>query len=220
MYLLGSAGPQEPAFFFLRLSYLFEDAINRLSKRVHRNPTMAYYLSRSQAARAAQKAGLTNFRTMIDPTHRPHWKFASMPGVSPAADWAKGKDFVNHVESAYIDGGRLEGIQGVLVITCRLDEIEGENIPSEFIIEPITPSLFNPDTANENRGDKRVSAQRDPSAPRAKSDVENPSKLVWEMASNMPGSTRQEVVAACVAAGVNASTASTQFYRWQKAQNK
>ncbi len=173
---------------------------------------MAHYFTRSQAAKAAQKAGLTNFRTVLDGTHRGFWRFHSMPGVSPAAEWAKGKDFVHHVESDFVDEGRQPGQVGVLVITCTLEEIADEMIPVGFRLEPITPSLFKPERDDVGRRDHAPSAQR------AKSDVESPTKLVWQIADSMPGADRAAVVEACVAAGVNKATASTQFYRWAKAQ--
>ena len=53
---------------------------------------------------------------------------------------------------------------------------------------------------------------------RAKSDIESPVKVVWRIADEMKGADRKAVIAACEAAGVNKSTASTQFYKWQKAQ--
>jgi hypothetical protein len=45
-------------------------------------------------------------------------------------------------------------------------------------------------------------------------------KRVWQMADSMPGATRKEVVAACVAEGVNPGTARTQYQHWFAANKK
>lgn len=178
------------------------------------------YSTRSMAAKAAMKAGLRNFRTLPDRIERGMWRYHQMPGTSPAADWATGKDFVHHVETDFVDGGRSPGHVGVLVITCTLEEIANENVPADFRVEPITPSLFKPDAPDTGRARGESTGAAEGSFTRAKSDVASPSKLVWEMADKMTaaGSTRNEVIEACVAAGVNKATASTQFYRWAKAQ--
>ncbi len=54
--------------------------------------------------------------------------------------------------------------------------------------------------------------------PVARGTADSPVKRVWAMADGMPGATRAEVVAACVAEGINKSTAGTQYYHWQKAK--
>lgn len=180
---------------------------------------MASFLTRSQAARAAIRAGHMNFITRPDPRERKHWIYHDLKGTSPAIDWAD-RDYVNHVESDWIDEGRSPGYVGVIVVTCTLGEIPAEDrkqLTEQGIrIEPLTPELF-------DKGDRaeasRVSKARPSSAsPRAKSDVESPTKLVWSIADGMPNATRSEIVAACEKAGVNKATASTQFYRWQKAK--
>lgn len=40
---------------------------------------------------------------------------------------------------------------------------------------------------------------------------------VWQIASSMPGADRKAVIDACVAQGINAATASTQYGKWKKA---
>lgn len=180
---------------------------------------MTLYRTRDLASRHAKRNGLTNFWIDLSHTTRDAYRIIEMPGVSPAAEWAKGKDFVHHVESRYIDEGKSPGMQGVIVVTCTLKELADENVPDEFLIVPLTPSLFDAESVNVSRRAKGDRSADAPKGERAKSDAESPVKIVWATADAMPGATRQEVVAACVAKGVNSSTASTQFYRWQKAKN-
>ena len=45
-----------------------------------------------------------------------------------------------------------------------------------------------------------------------------PVERVWEIASSMPDAARKDVVAACVAKGINVHTARTQYQRWRQAQ--
>jgi hypothetical protein len=40
---------------------------------------------------------------------------------------------------------------------------------------------------------------------------------VWQIATGMPKAERKDVLAACVKAGVNKSTAVTQYYAWKAA---
>lgn len=51
---------------------------------------------------------------------------------------------------------------------------------------------------------------------RARSAVQGAVKMVWEIADDMFGKPRSEVVAACVRAGINENTAKTQYQRWYK----
>jgi hypothetical protein len=180
---------------------------------------MTYYLTRRMAALAAIRAGLRNFQTRIDPINRPGWKFESMSGESPAKEWAKGKDFVHHVESDWIDQGRSPGYMGVLVVSCMLDEItpaeQAEIKALGFRIEPLTPDLF----GGKDETSPRARTTGSTTGQRAKSDAESPVKVVWRIADEMKGQDRKAIVEACVTAGVNKSTAMTQFYKWQKAQS-
>lgn len=54
--------------------------------------------------------------------------------------------------------------------------------------------------------------------PRERSEVESPVKLVHRLCNEMEGAERKDVIAACVEAGVNPSTAKTQYYHWKKTQ--
>lgn len=49
------------------------------------------------------------------------------------------------------------------------------------------------------------------------STIKSPCKLVWHIASSMPGVQRAEVLAECVRQGVALNTAKTQYQHWKKA---
>lgn len=179
---------------------------------------MTTYLTRSQAAAGAKRASLTWFHTSSFPkTPQPYWKYHDM-GQFPKpelADWAKGKDYVHHIEVGFTkDADDQTKACGVMVVTCSLEDLPQEDVfdaaEKGFRFEPITPSLWtqaDPDTKSASTG-----------GPREKSAIESPVKVVWRIADEMQGADRAAVIAACVEAGVNKSTASTQFYKWQKAQ--
>src|SRR6266566_2767145 len=44
-----------------------------------------------------------------------------------------------------------------------------------------------------------------------------PVAMVWDIASKMPKAERKDVIAACVAKGINIHTAKTQYFRWSHA---
>lgn len=50
-----------------------------------------------------------------------------------------------------------------------------------------------------------------------KSTAQSPCKLVWHIASAMPGAKREAVIAECVAQGISPNTAKTQYQHWKKA---
>jgi hypothetical protein len=57
-------------------------------------------------------------------------------------------------------------------------------------------------------------------APRRAADAPRPTKRVWAIADSMKGAARKEVIAACVAEGINAGTARTQYQHWFSANKK
>jgi hypothetical protein len=56
--------------------------------------------------------------------------------------------------------------------------------------------------------------------PTTPSTVDSPVKLVHAIADEMKGARRRDVIAACVAKGINRHTAATQYQRWSSAANK
>jgi hypothetical protein len=70
-------------------------------------------------------------------------------------------------------------------------------------------------------GDRAAAPRARPATPPAatnRSTAESPTRRVHAIADAMPGATRQEVVAACVAEGINRNTAGTQYFHWSKAR--
>ena len=123
-------------------------------------------------------------------------------------------DYVAWTETAWDTPVGLRPMKyGVLVVSCRKDELP-HDIPDTLWIEPQTPSLWSTKDDTAAPAKARLST----GGPRAKSDVESPTKLVWQLADDMVGASRKDVIAACVAKGVHPSTASTQYSRWNKAR--
>jgi len=73
-------------------------------------------------------------------------------------------------------------------------------------------------------GTKPAAAKSKAKAPSAPSTVESPVKVVWAITERMtkanPGVARKDILAACLAKGVNRFTASTQIQRFKAAQKK
>lgn len=135
--------------------------------------------------------------------------------------WAKHRDYVAWIEASSRDEGRLPGHDIVLIVSCRMDEIEQADL--DFIakkgwrIDPLTPELFASDRGISPR-DMRSNVSSRPQGQRAKSEAESPVKIVWATADAMADAPRAEVIAACIEKGVNKATAQTQYYKWAKAK--
>ena len=173
------------------------------------------YPSRSAAAQAAEREGFRHFRCEFHFDTR-RWYFRVMTeGYNPTFGYVA-YDWVHHVEFTYRDvGDAVPTVCGVVVVNItksELDEILTE-FPCEdprITFEPLTRDLWN---GGAIEGVKRQTKN----GTRATSEVESPVRVVWRIASEMKGKDRKEVIAACIAAGVNKSTASTQFYKWSLA---
>lgn len=170
------------------------------------------FVYRSQAADYAKKQDWSSFRTKQD--EHGMWFAWYERGESPAQAFGDAnKDFVAWVETAWDSTGEKPIKLGVLVVSCRKDELPA--IPDGLIVEPQTPSLW-------SKGDDNTPTPKPRNAStgeRAKSDVESPTKLVWQIVDSMPGATRKDIIAACVAKGVHPSTASTQYSKWNRDKN-
>lgn len=203
------------------------------------NYKTATFITRRQAAEAARALGYKTFRTVWVKDIE-MWKPVYEPGDgTPADEWAKGKDFVAWCETAWVgaDEGQRTRV-GVAIVTITRDELELETIPPDVLVEPITPSLWARDERPQGKlttrkvarppwggdgegdqtGDAPAQADEKSKAPRPRSDAQSPTKLVWQIADEMSDKPRAEIIAACVAAGVNPATASTQFSRWKKSK--
>ena len=169
---------------------------------------MTHFVNRSSAAYYGSRH-FPQFMTLRMPGV---WRVVEVQGKAPASlEYAKGKDFVAWTEVRYIDEGRSPGLQGVLIVSCFKHELP-DDIPADLIVEPLTPELWD-GSKGEASATGKVAA-----GGRAKSEVESPTKLVWQIADSMPGADRKDVIAACIEKGVNKSTAGTQYYRWAKAR--
>lgn len=177
------------------------------------------FVARSQAHRAAKSRGYMSWRTEIDPKTGT-WKVTEIQYPSPAAEWAKGKEFVAWVETAFVDKKAV----GVVIVHLTKEEVAAEDIPAEFIIEPATPELFNQSTGGVSKGERKAS-----SGERARSTTAegvSPTKLVWQIADELhpvasqplAKEVRAQIIARCIEQGVNKATANTQVYRWSKAR--
>jgi hypothetical protein len=178
---------------------------------------MVSHVFRTTARDFAVKQGWTNFRTRLDPINRV-WKATYEPGENPAAAFAQGKDWIRWIETTWQDIDGVKHRLGVCVVSITEQELQQElaalgGAPEGIIFEPQTPDLW-----STTRGSDSPIATTRQANGRAKSEIESPVKVVWRIADEMKGKSRAEVIAACVAEGVNKSTASTQFYRWQQAQ--
>jgi hypothetical protein len=171
------------------------------------------YVTRSYAMRAAKSLGWEYFRTEKH-AFNGTWK-ASQTHTSQVIDfsWTKGKDFVAWTEVHRDNTGTCFP---VLIVSCTRMELEEENIPDNFMIEPQSFELFEHQDTKAPRIKKEQS--QDSKAPRPKSEVASPTKLVWTIADTMPTASRKDIIAECVKQGVHISTASTQFSKWRKSK--
>lgn len=185
---------------------------------------LGLFPTRSACARRARREGITSFRSVrVGNQGYRLFKSPNPPSVLDAAiAYAEAVDWATHVEVWPVDEGRKPGQKVVLIVTCFKDELP-DDIPPSVELEPVTPSLWESDDKEGFEHRKRETS----AGPRAKSDVESPTKLVWKIADElMTGLTaldkemRGVIINKCVEAGVNKSTAQTQLYRWAKANGK
>jgi hypothetical protein len=182
----------------------------------------AVYFARSGAAKAALARDITAFETYQPvPKADPNaWCYAERepgPGTDYALLYAADKDWVHHCEVT-------EKKVPVLVVTVTKAELPND-IPKLFVVQPITPSLWTDPDAKSTRkhiatgaaverrhAEPGTNGQQVPKPPRKAGAV----SMVWDICANMAGAPRKEVIAACVAQGINPSTASVQYSAWAK----
>lgn len=190
---------------------------------------MPSYIFRSQAIAGAKKEKLTNYQTRPHPIDKGLWTYNTEPGVSLAAEWVESvlpekRDFIASVETGWI---RPEGKRvGVVVVTITKDELDEllrwlPPVPANVRFEPLSKELFETAEQRERASATRGSSKSEGgSFARAKSEAVSPVKIVWATADEMKGQDRKAIIEACVAKGVNKSTAQTQLYKWAKANEK
>lgn len=84
------------------------------------------------------------------------------------------------------------------------NEWEHTNVAQATMVEPVARDFYNEHIANNGKK-RRLN----------RSDVESPVDFCHRLYSEM-NSSRDEMVAAAIEAGVNKSTAMTQYYAWRK----
>lgn len=185
------------------------------------------FFSRSNAARHAIKRGLRAFETLqpvsSDPTCWTYEDRGDGPTIDYALAWSEGKDWVHHCEVT------LKKIP-VLIVTCLREEIL-EDVPALFEIRPLTPSMWEKEKAfyphpvrvpKLPRGapqrvasaDAGSSIPKTPRVPAPRPDGKRATgakAVVQELYDAMPGATKAEVVAACVARGIFKGTAAARY---------
>lgn len=122
-----------------RLSLSRVVRIIRIEKAMtyHSDRKHGVFISRSNAARHATRAGLRAFETMQVPLDPEAWTYEERqtgPGIDYALSWSEDKDWVHHVEIT-------ELAIPILIVTCFKHEIT-EDVPSLFELRPITPELW------------------------------------------------------------------------------
>lgn len=157
------------------------------------------YLTRIAAVNAARKSGapfMTYFDIRVGTWYQREVRLA-LPAEVKALE---ALPFVHHVEWSLSKRGTLVPCA---VVTCAADDVRMLEVPTGIKIEPLDPSTW-------------LTSGVSPVRPR--STVESPVAVVWRVAGEMVGASRKQVIAACVALGVNPSTAATQYHKWGKAR--
>lgn len=116
----------------------------------------------------------------------------------------------------------LEGFDWVPTISFE-EQPGGVGYPAPAPVDPAegmdmtdVPVTSEPADLNGPELGKTEVAPEAPAAPA----VIRPTKRVWAIADSMKGAARKEVIAACVAEGINAGTARTQYQHWFSANKK
>lgn len=122
-------------------------------------------------------------------------------------------------DDTYILPGRPAGSNAGIIthmglgsVTVHQPKHEGDGwettaVAHGTLVEPCDAELYNQQGFGAKGTGGRV---------RNKSTVKKPVDIVWGMCKDMTGASRDEIVEACVALGVNISTARTQYYHWRK----
>ncbi len=122
---------------------------------------MQTYLSRADVSRAAARAGLVFFESVrpADVTRKHLWQLEERDPTAAhdyATAWAKPYDWISHIE---ITPAR----RPVLVITVPLGEVPVK-VPKDFDVQPVTPSLWEPDPPRRAPGALAATMTRTSSA--------------------------------------------------------
>lgn len=141
-----------------------------------------------------------------------------------AAKAPKRAELPKDVKGMVVDTEHLERVPADEMLALYHEFGHGEVLPPWAVAKvkealeaangKLTAKLAKP----ESEGAKPPHTGRKSSSPTT-SQGEGAVATVRRIASKMKGKTRKDVIAACVAAGVNENTAKTQYQRWFKAQH-
>lgn len=178
---------------------------------------MQYYPDRPSAIRAAKKLGWVMFDTVFEAGKGHHPMIAD----GPIAEWAKvwAEDYMidpirPNPATFVVHVGQRER-KPLIRISCRMDEVADLGIPEAFIVEPSAESMLSDDvhTGPSARGAASGSGTRE------RTSVAGAVGVVHAICDEMHKAgafDRKAAVTRAIDAGVHASTANTQVYRWRK----
>lgn len=179
---------------------------------------MQYYPDRPAAINAAFARGWT----MFDTVHEPGKGHFPRMTEGPIAEWARvwAEDhmvsrFVRNAAAFVMHVGHRDN-KPLIRVTCPLSELEPHEMPPEaFIVEPYAESMLSDDvhTGPREKGDGA------PKGTRERTSVAGAVGLVHAICDDLHKLgqfDRKVAVEKAIAAGIHASTANTQVYRWRK----
>lgn len=106
----------------------------------------------------------------------------------------------------------------VAMLPVNEDAVEQLSKRVRYPVDVTVPDAIDTSPVPSPEQPRAPRTPREPSEGPATRPSKGATARVWEVADSMPGATRAEVVAACVAEGINKSTAGVQYGKWAKAQ--
>jgi hypothetical protein len=99
-------------------------------------------------------------------------------------------------------------------VTEQRSALIADATPAATPTDAIVPAAAQPEApaTAETKKEPKAKAHTTPST------VENPVKVVHQLCDEMNGAPRKDVMAACLARGINPHTASTRIQKWRKAR--
>ncbi len=106
-------------------------------------------------------------------------------------------------------------IDGRFIIECTAHTAEKTELPAPPAEVIVPAELLETQTEMDLAVAEEVVTQE-----KAKSEIKNPVKAVWEIADKMWGQRRKDIIAACVEAGIAYNTARTQYQAYHSIKSK
>lgn len=178
---------------------------------------MQYHPDRPTAIKAARAAGWGMFDTKYEPGKGHYASMAGGPIAEWAAVWAERYMVVPGVSKpdAFVVHVGHRDNKPLIRITCPRDEVEHLNIPDAFIVEPYCESMLSDDVHTG----PRERAAGGGGGTRERTSVAGAVGIVHAICDDLHKAgafDRKVAVAKAIEAGIHASTANTQVYRWRK----